>query len=103
MSGLRRFLGIFLAAALLVAQQAAIEHALWHAGAAGAQSKQSGPERTPLCGQHDALGTVAGAIGCAATPVAAEAPASVPFAAIAASPASLASIVPLSRGPPAFL
>jgi hypothetical protein len=102
MPGLRRTLGVFLAALLLAAQQAALEHALWHVAAAE-QSQKSDSGRAPLCEQHAALGAVAGAIGCAGVALADETPAAQAIAVAAASPAAPAGIAPTSRGPPALL
>jgi hypothetical protein len=95
MPGLRRLLGAFLAAALLAAQQAALEHPLWHVGTADEQS--------PLCEQHDALGKVLGAIDCAVPVYATEAPAATAVAAVVPAPASPALVNPSSRGPPSLL
>jgi len=72
--GVRRIVGAFIVAALLAAQQAALEHPLWHVGTAD--------EKSPLCEQHDALGTVLGAIDCAPAVFTQESPVA---AAIAAS------------------
>ncbi|MGH8687118.1 MAG: hypothetical protein ACREU5_00510 [Burkholderiales bacterium] len=63
---------VLVAALLLCAQQAALEHAIWHAGGASdtvVDAKQSTSGHNPLCDQHAALGAVAGAIGCAAPSV----------------------------------
>jgi hypothetical protein len=82
-------------AVLLAAQQAALEHPLRHVGTTD--------EKSPLCSQHDALGTVLGAIGCAAAPLA---PVPQEFAALAAPnlPArDNAPLVSSSRDPPALL
>jgi hypothetical protein len=95
MPGLRRLLGAFLAAALLAAQQAALEHPLWHVGTADGQS--------PLCEQHDALGKVLGAIDCAVPVFAMEAPAATGFAAVLPSARAGAPLEPSSRGPPTLL
>lgn len=95
MLSVRRLLGAFLAAALLAAQQAALEHPLWHVAAA--------PEQSPLCEQHDALGTVAGAIDCAAPAFAAEAPATAVIAALVPAARAGAPLAPSSRGPPTLL
>ena len=95
MPGLRALLRIILAAVLLAAQQVALEHPLAHATAAAGNS--------PLCEQHAALGTVLGAVDCAAThaaPIAFEA------TAVAAAPALArdnAPLSPSSRGPPQLL
>jgi hypothetical protein len=92
---LRRILGAFLIAALLAAQQAALEHPLWHVGAADQSS--------PLCAQHDALGTVAGGIHCAAPVLAAEAPAAAAIVSIVPAARAGAPLEPSSRGPPSLL
>jgi hypothetical protein len=95
MSGLRRILGAFFVAALLAAQQAALEHPLWHLGTADEQS--------PLCEQHDALGKLLGTIDCAVPVFAMEAPAATAVAAVVPAPASPALVNPSSRGPPTLL
>lgn len=95
MPGVKRVLRVFLAAVLLAAQQVALEHPVVHATAAGGKS--------PLCEQHTALGTVLGAVDCAA---AHEAPVALESAAVAAAPAAArdnAPPAPSSRGPPALL
>jgi hypothetical protein len=99
----RRLLGAFLVAALLAAQQAALEHPLWHIAAAGEESKQSDPARNPLCGQHATLGAMLGAIDCAATHAA---PAALAAAAVPAVPflaRDNAPLSPSSRDPPQLL
>ena len=95
MLSVRRILGALLVAALLAAQQAALEHSLWHVAAAGGQN--------PLCEQHDALGTVLGGIDCADTATTGEAPAAPAVASVAAPAVSPAGIIPSSRGPPSLL
>lgn len=95
MLSLRRILGAFLAAALLAAQQAALEHPLWHVAAA--------PEQNPLCEQHDALGTVLGAIDCAAPVFTEEAPVTTASVAVLPSARAGAPLQPSSRGPPVLL
>ncbi len=57
MIGLRLILRILFAVALLNAQHAALAHQIWHFGDQGTQ-----PAQSELCGQHNALGTVAGAL-----------------------------------------
>jgi len=106
MPGLKRAVRILLAALLLVAQQAALEHAIWHAGTAQAavdEVQKTEPGRNPLCEQHAALGAVAGAIGCAPVVVVLAEP---DYAAVAA-PELLARdnapLSPSSRGPPRLL
>jgi len=95
MPGLRRILGAALVAVLLAAQQAALEHPLWHVGAADEQS--------PLCEQHDALGKLLGAIDCAAPVLADEAPAAAAIAAVSPAARAGAPLEPSSRGPPSLL
>lgn len=95
MLSLKRILGAFFVAALLAAQQAALEHPLWHVGTAD--------ESSPLCEQHDALGKVLGAIDCAVPAFAAEAPAAAPIAAVSPSARAGAPLEPSSRGPPSLL
>jgi hypothetical protein len=60
-----------LVSALLLAQQTALTHDLWHAaGSPAAQgAKSPGPKANKLCDLHDLLGTVLGvASGTAQTP-----------------------------------
>ena len=66
---LGRVLRVLLAAALLSAQHAALAHGLWHS-----VDQKSQPAQKQLCGQHDALGTVAGAVCGIALTSPAEAP-----------------------------
>jgi hypothetical protein len=93
-----RALRILLAFALLGAQQLALSHQIWHAGKADSQ-----PAQERLCGQHDALGTVAGALDAPATPFAAEAPAANVCACLALPSASTPVPAPRSQGPPSLL
>lgn len=92
---MRRILGALLVAVLLAAQQAALEHPLWHVAAA--------PDQNPLCEQHEALGTVLGAIGGAAPAFTEEAPVTAAIAAVLPSARAGAPLQPSSRGPPALL
>jgi hypothetical protein len=106
MPGLARAARLLLAALLLAAQQAALEHALWHAGAAQAaadQVQRTDTGHNPLCDQHAALSAVAGAIGCAPVVLALAAP---DYAAVAAplfAALGNAPLTPSSRDPPALL
>ncbi len=72
MTRARHLARLFLAAALLLAQQAALAHGIWHlSGAPGQQVAGSGsgePQQgrgNALCSQHEALGAVLGALGSA--------------------------------------
>ena len=99
MPGLRRLLGAFLVAALLVAQAGALQHQLWHQVSPGV-AQDADARGEPLCAQHAALGDVLGAIGCAA---ASAAPAAPGFAAVAAALQAAYGNAPLnasSRDPP---
>jgi hypothetical protein len=93
-----RALRILLALALLGAQQLALSHQIWHAGRDGSQ-----PAQKQLCVQHDALGTVAGALNAPIAVFTGEAPAAIPCAHVALPSASTPGLAPSSRGPPALL
>lgn len=95
---LRRTLGILLALLLLSAQQTALSHQLWHFLKHDPQ-----PAQEQLCGQHDALGTVASALDSPAAPLATEAADHFSIATPALPAAVTPAIAPSSRGPPAFL
>ena len=95
---LQRSLRILLALLLLSAQQAALSHALSHLDRQGLPDEQK-----QLCEQHDAFGTVTGALNCAILP---PAPAArlVSRILIAGLPAaSTPGLAPSSRGPPPLL
>jgi hypothetical protein len=93
-----RALRILLALALLGAQQLALSHQIWHAGKDGSQ-----PAQKQLCVQHDALGTVAGALDAPIAAFAGETPATSSFVCLALPSASTPRLAPSSRGPPALL
>jgi hypothetical protein len=95
---LGRTLRILLALLLLSAQHAALSHALAHLDPQGVPAEQK-----QLCDQHDAFGSVAGAVGCANPPtLAAVRPLSNSF--VADLPAASApGLEPSSRGPPSLL
>jgi hypothetical protein len=90
-----RALRILLALALLGAQQLALSHQIWHAGKDGSQ-----PSQTQLCGQHDALGTVAGAMNAAMAPILTESTADSCVTSIVPHAAKSPALAPSSRGPP---
>jgi hypothetical protein len=97
---------ILVAAALLAAQQVALEHALWHAGGAQAattEAKKSDPARNPLCEQHASMGAVLGAIGCASAPAAVAASDYAAPRAPAVAARDNAPLVSASRDPPVRL
>lgn len=103
---LRGLARLCIAAALLVAQQSALAHQIWHFAAAPAQhTTGGGPQDTgaggkTLCDLHTALGTVLGALGSADANPEFTAPQAdaVPAAALSQAPA--APVSPSSRGPP---
>jgi hypothetical protein len=96
---IRAFRAIFLAAALLSAQQAGLAHALWHAGA----DRSPDEGQAQLCPLHAALGAVCGAVDGAGAPShCLKIEESVPEARRVPC-ASLPAPTPASRGPPALL
>jgi hypothetical protein len=101
---------VLLVVALLVAQQSAFAHQVWHlAKTGGAAAAIAAPEQQPpqsradrLCDFHSALATVLGAVS-AATPSALPAAALYMTFVSSALPAfSIAAPLPASRGPPLF-
>ncbi|HXM82884.1 MAG TPA: hypothetical protein VN929_13270 [Burkholderiales bacterium] len=95
---------------LLVAQQGAITHEIWHVAKAGshtdwsAGSGQKSPDskKNRLCDLHSALGTVLGAVtGVVAVAPPLAAPQS-SFIASESPAASVSLLAPPSRGPPAL-
>ena len=95
---LTRSLRILLAILLLSAQQAALAHQIWHFGDYGSQ-----PAQEQLCGQHDALGTVAGAVDSPCTLLPGDAPADFSFHSVELPSAATPGLAPSSRGPPTLL
>lgn len=95
---LARALRILLVLALLSAQQAALSHQLWHLLDHGSQ-----PAQKKLCDQHDALGTVAGALDSPVVQLVGEAPADFSLRSMALPAAATPGLVPCSRGPPTLL
>jgi len=89
---------LLLAAALLLAQQSALAHDIWHASGAAKTQGQGG-----LCKLHDTLSTVLGTLD--APPPAGVLCALEDHAFISTAPAQpgLAAPLPSSRGPPALL
>ena len=91
----RLILRLWLACALLCAQQVALGHALAHAGKLDAQPEQQ------LCNYHGALDMVAGALDAPVCQTAFSAPESTPYHFTAVAAAQLRARAPASRGPPA--
>jgi len=103
---LRRLARFFIAAALLVAQQSALAHQIWHFAtapaqhAAGADPQGQDTGGKGLCDLHTSLGAVLGALGSAdAAPVHAASQVD-PIAAAVLPALAAASLSPSSRGPP---
>ena len=91
-------LRVLLALALLNAQHAALAHQIWHLGDHGTQ-----PAQNQLCDQHDALGTVAGAVDGPIALFAGEAPSDFLPRSAALPSATTPGLAPSSRGPPTLL
>ena len=83
---------------LLSAQHAALAHQIWHLG-----DKSSHPAQQRLCDQHEALGTVAGALDYATVPLAGLSPVDVAYRSVDLPAAARPGLPPSSRGPPSFL
>jgi hypothetical protein len=99
---LRRLARFFIAAALLVAQQSALAHQIWHFAAAPAQhAAGADPQGQDAGGDlHTALGAVLGALACAGAAPDFKAPQVDAIPAAALTLAALARLAPSSRGPP---
>ena len=95
---LRRAARLLIAAALLVAQQAALAHQIWHLG-----KQDSQPAQSQLCEQHHALATVAGALDCATLDATFVATRDAPLPIIPRADAPAPRLAPASRGPPTLL
>jgi hypothetical protein len=106
----RRLARLFLAAALLLAQQAALAHGIWHLADTPAQQVAGSGSGEPqqgrvnaLCSQHQALDAVLGALGRAdACPLPAPQQAE-PIPDAVQSSAHRAPPSPSSRDPPTLL
>jgi len=92
---------VLLVCAVLIAQQTALAHDLWHASGGAASQDSKSPAGKNLCDLHDLLGNVLGAVSAAQLPVALLAFSDVDFVATAHRPAQDRPLVPQSRGPPA--
>ena len=92
---LRRAARFLIAIALLVAQQAALAHQIWHLG-----KQDSQPAQNQLCEQHHALATVAGALDCALPDATFVAMRDAPLQLVVCAAAPAPRFAPVSRGPP---
>lgn len=103
-----RFGRALLVVALLLAQQSALAHSVWHLGIAGqpgvaAQSQDSSdssPRSERLCDLHTALGTVLGALSSYAAAAQFEAQVQRRFIAADSPSFVVPAPLPASRGPP---
>ena len=93
---------------LLIAQQGALSHQIWHAANSAAHSDAAPdtnnpePKKTSLCDLHTALGAVLGALNGAPHGSQVDAFEQLRFAAAAPAEPRLVSLAPASRGPPAL-
>ena len=92
---LRRTARFLIAITLLVAQQAALGHQIWHLG-----KQDSQPAQNQLCEQHHALATVAGALDCALPDATFVAMRDAPLLVVLRTATPAARLAPVSRGPP---
>ena len=95
---MRRAARLLIAVALLVAQQAALAHQVWHLGKPDSQ-----PAQSLLCEQHQALATVAGALDCASLDTLFIEPRDTPHRFVARAFAPAPRLTPVSRSPPELL
>ena len=92
---------VLLVCAVLIAQQTALAHELWHASGGPAAQDSKSPAGKKLCDLHDLLGTVLGAVSGKAPQVDLLSLCQIQFFAAASSTAQNRPLVPQSRGPPA--
>jgi hypothetical protein len=91
---------VLLVCAVLLAQQTALAHELWHASGAASQDSKS-PAGKKLCDLHDLLGTVLGMAGVVAAQAELVCFSDVDFALAATRAAERRAVAPQSRDPPA--
>lgn len=89
---------IFLVCAVLLAQQTALAHDLWHA--AKGEVSQSSQKGGKLCDLHDLLGTVLGAVSAAPPQAQLLSFSDIGFGVAALSAPQIRPLVPHSRDPP---
>lgn len=92
---------VLLVCAVLLAQQTALAHELWHASGGQAAQDSKSPAGKKLCDLHDLLGNVLGAVSVAQLPVALLSFSDVDFVAAVHRSAQGRPLAPQSRGPPA--
>lgn len=95
---------ILLVCALLVAQQTALAHDLWHAAGAQAGAAEGGQagKGKALCDLHDLLGTVLGVVSAVAHQADLLSFSDIGFLAAALRAAQSRPLAAQSRGPPAL-
>ena len=94
---------VLLVCAVLLAQQTALAHGLWHAAAGAAASQDGKPAKGgPLCDLHDLLGTVLGAVTAAPAHAELLSFSEARFFSIAVRAAENRPLAAHSRGPPAL-
>jgi len=86
---------LLIAVALLVAQQVALAHQVWHLG-----KGDSPPAQTQLCEQHESLATVAGALDAPIAPMPAASAGDAPCTPALAAGVAAPEVSPASRSPP---
>lgn len=91
---------VLLVAAVLLAQQAAVDHELWHASGAPTAQDSKSLAGKKLCDFHDLLGTVLGAVSVAKLPLALLAFSDARFLPVSDRAAAGRPLAPQSRGPP---
>jgi hypothetical protein len=91
-----------LVCAVLLAQQTALAHDLWHAAAAQGGAPSKSPQGKKLCDLHDLLGTVLGAVSSPLPQAPLLSLSDVRFPLERRASAQSRPLVAQSRGPPAL-
>jgi len=93
---------VLLVCAVLLAQQTALAHELWHAAGVQKAGEAGKPAKKALCDLHDLLGTVLGAVSVAPPLTDLLSLSDIGFFAGAWRAAERRPLAPQSRGPPAL-
>jgi len=97
----RQIIGrILLVCAVLLAQQTALAHDLWHASAQAGTAQSKSPDGKKLCDLHDLLGTVLGAVSAVTPQTALLSLSDIAFFAAPERATQSRFFSPQSRGPP---
>jgi hypothetical protein len=91
---------ILLVCAVLLAQQTALAHDLWHASAQAGSGQSKSPDGKKLCDLHDLLGTVLGVVSVVTPHTALLSLSDVAFFAAPERTTQGRLLSPQSRGPP---